>query len=192
MRYFQRSRGLGRAAGMVALVDADVCGFVPDLPRERAPAVIGVSEPVPAHALPDAFAAASRALDAAIAMNVGPGIYDLGAIGVRAAVHADRDIGAMLARRFIAPLREKGRSGEVILDTVRRHLENECHLDTTAREMWVHVNTVRYRLRRFESLTDCSLRRTDDLVAVWWALAYVGLEGEPVVPVVGGDEEDGA
>jgi DNA-binding PucR family transcriptional regulator len=36
--------------------------------------------------------------------------------------------------------------------------------------MFLHVNTVRYRLRRFEELTGTSLRRVEDLVQIWWAL----------------------
>jgi putative transposase len=34
----------------------------------------------------------------------------------------------------------------------------------------VHVNTLRYRLRRFEELTGTSLRCVDDLVEIWWAI----------------------
>jgi DNA-binding PucR family transcriptional regulator len=34
----------------------------------------------------------------------------------------------------------------------------------------VHPNTLRYRLRRFEEMTNASLRRTEDLFETWWAL----------------------
>lgn len=39
-------------------------------------------------------------------------------------------------------------SGDVVLDTVRAYLGTGRNLEATAREMFVHPNTVRYRLRR--------------------------------------------
>jgi DNA-binding PucR family transcriptional regulator len=40
----------------------------------------------------------------------------------------------------------------------------------TARELGVHVNTVRHRLNRFEEATGRSLHETEAIVEVWWAL----------------------
>ncbi len=34
----------------------------------------------------------------------------------------------------------------------------------------MHPNTVRYRVSRFQELTDLNLRRTEDLVTSWWLL----------------------
>jgi DNA-binding PucR family transcriptional regulator len=53
---------------------------------------------------------------------------------------------------------------------VTRYLRNDLRLEVTAAEMFVHVNTLRYRLRRFEELTGTSLRCVDDLVEIWWAI----------------------
>jgi DNA-binding PucR family transcriptional regulator len=51
-----------------------------------------------------------------------------------------------------------------------RYLENDLRLEVTAAELFLHVNTVRYRLRRFEELTGTSMRSVHDLVEIWWAV----------------------
>jgi hypothetical protein len=42
--------------------------------------------------------------------------------------------------------------------------------DPAAERLFVHPNTVRYRLRRYEELTGVDLRETEDAFRVWWAL----------------------
>jgi DNA-binding PucR family transcriptional regulator len=85
-------------------------------------------------------------------------------------VIADADVGDELLRRVIDPVLEQGTTGEAVLETVMRYLENDLRLEVTAQEMYLHVNTVRYRLRRFEELAAMSLRHVDDLVQIWWAI----------------------
>ncbi|GAA1852816.1 hypothetical protein GCM10009836_36110 [Pseudonocardia ailaonensis] len=162
----------GRSTGLVALIDRDLCGFVTSPPPAPGPMVVGISEPVAFLDLPRAFELASRAMHTALAFDLPAGIYDLAGLGVRAAVTADRDVGIELHRRFVAAFAPRGESGAAIVDTVRRYLDNGQRLDLTADALWVHVNTVRYRITRFEQLTGCSLKNTEDLVAVWWALQY--------------------
>lgn len=57
--------------------------------------------------------------------------------------------GDRLAIAELAEMTERlAGSGEVVLDTVRAYLGTGGSLEATAREMFVHPNTVRYRLRR--------------------------------------------
>ncbi|WP_198528225.1 helix-turn-helix domain-containing protein, partial [Mycobacteroides abscessus] len=44
------------------------------------------------------------------------------------------------------------------------------HVERTATKLFVHQNTVRYRIARFEELTGTSLGDTEVLLEVWWAL----------------------
>jgi DNA-binding PucR family transcriptional regulator len=60
--------------------------------------------------------------------------------------------------------------GDVVLQTTQRYLTNDCSVEVTARDLDVHVNTVRHRLGRFEEATGRSLHETEALVEVWWAL----------------------
>jgi DNA-binding PucR family transcriptional regulator len=72
-------------------------------------------------------------------------------------------------RRYIDEL-DTTPGGKIVLETVERFLDNDCAAETTARELGVHVNTIRHRLSRFEHACGRSLRETETLVEVWWAL----------------------
>jgi hypothetical protein len=156
---------VSRGRGLVAWIDGDMCGFIKDVPR---PAAIGMSEAVPLHDLEPAFHRAGRALDTALALGA-RGVFDLTMLGVQAAVVGDADVGDAMVRRYVDAL-QGVTGGEIIWNTIRRFLANDCNTEITARDLDVHVNTIRHRLARFEELTGRSLRETEVLVEVWWAL----------------------
>ncbi|MFG2264289.1 helix-turn-helix domain-containing protein [Streptomyces sp. NPDC048720] len=64
-----------------------------------------------------------------------------------------------------------GESGALIEESVRGHLETGRHIREVAHGAHVRVNTVRYRLPRFEELTGTSLDAPDTAVELSWALA---------------------
>jgi DNA-binding PucR family transcriptional regulator len=144
---------------------------------------VGIGGPVLAEHLPHAFSQATRALRTATALGR-TGVYDIGALGLAPAVFADREIGDMAVRRILTPVETLSRSGENILETVQCYVENNLRLDVTAKAMWAHVNTVRYRLNRFEAYTGTSLRDVEDLALIWWALMRRRLTAEDK-PVAG-------
>ncbi|MCX4096746.1 PucR family transcriptional regulator [Nocardia sp. alder85J] len=49
-----------------------------------------------------------------------------------------------------------------LLDTLRIHLATDLNRRRTARELYVHVNTVDYRIKRIQELTGLDVRRPDD------------------------------
>jgi hypothetical protein len=159
-----------RPNGLVALIDGDVAGFVADRPPDAGVAVCaGVAGPVPLTMISDAFRLASRALEAA-ATTGRSGLTEFSALGLIPAVLSDTDVGSGVVERYIRPLEQDGRAGATVLETVRLYLEHDCQVPETAAALGVHPNTVRYRISRFEQVTDCSLRHTTSLVEAWWAL----------------------
>jgi DNA-binding PucR family transcriptional regulator len=74
-----------------------------------------------------------------------------------------------MVRRYLTPL-EGTTGGDTVLTTVERFLINDANAETTARDLGVHVNTIRHRLGRFEEATGRSLREIETLTEVWWAL----------------------
>ncbi len=155
------------AHGLAAEIDGEVWGFAPRLPDVDF--AVGVSGPVPLDALARAFRLATRALDSATALGC-TGCQDVSALGVHPAVLADHDVGDGLMDRFIAPVESLGATGTEILQTVHAYMSHQGHCERTGAELYVHANTVRYRVRRFEELTGTSLRDTPTFVAAWWAL----------------------
>lgn len=171
---------LGGAAhgGVLALVDGDLCGFVATLPSVVPPLSVGVSQPVGLLDLPAAFAVASRALTTAAALERTPGFHDLASMGLHAAVLGDDELGELLVARYVEPLEKQGEAGRTVLATVQLYMQNDCKLEVTAKQLWVHVNTVRYRISRFQETTGVSLKCTSDFVEVWWALARRRISGD--------------
>jgi DNA-binding PucR family transcriptional regulator len=53
---------------------------------------------------------------------------------------------------------------------VRHYLSLGMRADLAAERLFVHHNTVRYRLRRYEELTGTNLRDPDRALQAWWAL----------------------
>lgn len=173
-RYFAEmdARGVVHALGWVG---CDLCALTSDRPRSDAPIAIGVSDPAEIGCLPDAWSEAGRALDTLLELgrNEASGLADL---GVMAAVVADGLVGSAIWRRRIEPLISAVADPEAILDTVGTYLDSAMSVRETADRLFLHPNTVRYRITRFEELSGTSLRGTADaLVEVWWALCLRSL-----------------
>ena len=168
-RYLQTSAGLVRRNGLVSIVDGDVCGFVLKLPTTPSPVPIGVAHSSTLPGLQQAFQSATRAHSTAMAFGW-DGLVDLRRCSLYPAVMTEAEIGDSLIERYVAPILALGENGSVILETVTRYLENDARLQITANELFLHANTVRYRLTRFEEETDSSLRTTMGLMEAWWAI----------------------
>lgn len=167
-RYLGADGLVRRGNGLAALVDGDLCGFVSHLPHAAAPTAIGVSEPVALSTMESAFKQASRALETALTLGA-KGIFGLNDLGVQPAIANDHDVGETLVRRYVDKLQALT-AGDAVLMTAERYLANDRSVELTAKDLDVHPNTIRQRLARFEEVTGRSLRETETVVEVWWAL----------------------
>lgn len=159
-------RSLGR--GLTAVVDGCVAGFLSDPPPRDIDAVVGIGPPRLLERLAESYRSAARALATMEAFGLRGG-WDIPALGLRAAVAMDADVGQVLRERYLEPLNAAGSAAELSA-TLRAYLACGMHVERTATRLFVHQNTVRYRLARFEQLTGASLRETQVLVELWWAL----------------------
>ncbi|MEP7024585.1 MAG: helix-turn-helix domain-containing protein [Actinomycetota bacterium] len=66
--------------------------------------------------------------------------------------------------------------GSALVDTVTTYLEQGSSLEATARMLFVHPNTVRYRLRRAGELTGLLPTDGRDAFALWLAVVFARLE----------------
>jgi hypothetical protein len=82
---------------------------------------------------------------------------------------------AALTEQVALPLQG---AGAEVLDTVRTVLGNGGNLEATARALFVHTNTVRYRLKRAAELTGYSATDPRGAWTLQLALALMQLEGD--------------
>ncbi|MFJ5532598.1 PucR family transcriptional regulator [Streptomyces sp. NPDC093261] len=165
-----RARRSGRGALLTVLDDA-VAGVVEAKPETGdLRLTAGLGPPVGLAAVHRSFRTAGRMLEAARAYGL-RGVYDLGDLSWRVAVVAEPELAELLLDRYLRPLEAEGEFGALIEESVREYLKRGRHVREVARRAHVHVNTVRYRLRRFEELTGTSLDAPDTAVELSWALA---------------------
>jgi hypothetical protein len=168
-RYLQGSGAPESRNALVALIDGDVCGIVRTLPAGPAPTRIGASRAVSLREMERAFREATRVAQAAGAFERS-GLQTLSSLGVRAAILGDDEVGDALVHRYIDPLDVLGAMRDGMLDTIEQYFRCSSRLEPAARALHVHVNTVKYRLARFEELTGATLRDPEVLVEAWWAV----------------------
>ncbi|MGH3217359.1 MAG: PucR family transcriptional regulator, partial [Streptosporangiaceae bacterium] len=83
------------------------------------------------------------------------------------ALDGDPDARAALISEVYEPLLG---GGQALLDTLTTYLEQGSSLEATARLLFVHPNTVRYRLRRVAELTDYTPSAGRDGFTLWVAV----------------------
>jgi PucR C-terminal helix-turn-helix domain/GGDEF-like domain len=116
------------------------------------PVVVGPSVPDLESAITSA-AAALAGLRAAAAWPEAPRPVLAGDLLPERVLDGDESARASLITEVYEPLL---RGGSALLDTVTTYLEQGNSLEATARLLFVHPNTVRYRLRRVTELTGLS------------------------------------
>jgi hypothetical protein len=154
---------------LVGVVDGDLAGVLPRRPAIRCGGVVGVGPPSKLVELEPAFQLASSALEVASAFGL-RGVFDLDDLALHAAIFHEHHIGDRLVQRYAAPLDRLGAFGRTIETTLEAFFLHGMRIEPTARSLFVHPNTLRHRLRRFEEITGADLGRTQDLFRVWWAL----------------------
>jgi PucR C-terminal helix-turn-helix domain/GGDEF-like domain len=95
------------------------------------------------------------------------------------AIDGDQDARDYLVEHVFRPVVAAG--GD-LLETVATYLEQGGSLEATARALFVHANTVRYRLRRLAELTGYAAGTPRDAFALQVALALGRLDDERTSP----------
>ncbi|MEA2268753.1 MAG: hypothetical protein QOC64_1363 [Solirubrobacteraceae bacterium] len=162
--------------GLFAGLDGDVVGVAARPPLAVAGLTVGVGAPAGVDALPAAFAHAGRALQTALAFGE-EGVFSLSDLSILPAVLVDQALGDAFVARYLEPLEALGRHGVELEPTLRAWLSHGMRIEETARALFVHPNTLRHRLRRFEDATHADLHRASDVMELSWALERRRLAG---------------
>ncbi|GAA1679730.1 PucR family transcriptional regulator [Microbacterium lacus] len=151
----------------------DMCLVLADVPQGDVAFLVGVSPRVPVSELAEGFRLATRSVDAARQVGI-TGLVSLDDLSITASVSADQEVAQILKQRYLDPLLDNGAAGQAIIDTVSEFIRRRRSVAETSAAMFLHVNTVRYRLERFESMTACSLKDMRTLAEVWCILHLHG------------------
>jgi hypothetical protein len=157
------------STGLVAVIDEDVVAILARPPAVDLPVAAGLGPPMLLAALAQSFRNAGRALRTAVSFGL-TGARSLDDVGLRAAVLADDALGEILVQRYVTPIRALGQFGEELLHSLRVFAEHDQNIEAAAQALFVHPNTLRHRLVRFEETTGANLRNVEQLAEVWWAL----------------------
>ncbi len=166
-------------SGAAAPHEGDVIGFARRTPSlgKVSDAVVGVGPAGPLHELPHSFAVATRVVETATAFGR-TGMLTIDELALEAIARSEPTITRRLVERYVTPCEPGSAAGHELLETIRVHLANDLSVDATAAELYVHPNTVRNRLRRYEQLTSSNLRSVDDLAPMRIALLGADLAAQ--------------
>lgn len=152
-----------------AVIDGKVVAILPQRPRLRVGQAVGISPAVLLQEAPNAYRHAMQALE--IGTKYGRrGLMDLSDLGPLSLLDQGRDAAALLDARHLEPVRALGHPGAEILSTVTAYLDHHQRVEETAKSLFVHRNTIRYRLTRFAELSGLDIDHTGDFVLAWWLL----------------------
>ncbi|MFG1626082.1 PucR family transcriptional regulator [Kribbella sp. NPDC049227] len=144
-------------------------GLIAVQPSPVPDVLVAVGPPLPVDRLVASHRTAQQVLVAA-ALHHHDGVHTVESLGWRLAVPTLGELDELLRARYLRPLQEIGPFGDQVVEALRSYLRHERSIPLTAAALHVHVNTLRYRLSRFEELTGRSLQDTDTVVELALAL----------------------
>lgn len=153
---------------VLGVLEGDLVGLVPQRPVVTDQAV-ALGDACLLTEARQAFAATAPALEAAMAFGR-MGVVMLSDLGPLPLALGSSDLADALERQHFEALDREGQTGADIEATIYALLQQDQQVDAVSRALFVHRNTVRYRMGRFRELTGLDLRRTDDFVIAWWLL----------------------
>jgi purine catabolism regulator len=110
--------------------------------------------------------------EAQAALRQGPGVHRGAPLNLPRLLLSSTDLPLRrLGEQVLRPLTEFDtvHNGDLVV-TLHTYLAADCSVQTAAEQLYVHRNTIRYRLDQIERLTGRSLHSTQDRVQLWLAL----------------------
>jgi hypothetical protein len=85
-------------------------------------------------------------------------------------LYGSRDLAVHLEKDVLGPLMRDEEDAAGLVETLRAFVANSQARKATAKQLFIHPNTLDYRLRKIEELTGLDMHTADDLVKVTLAL----------------------
>lgn len=132
--------------------------------------VLAIGPAAPFADMRNSFRIAKRVFEAVSGER--SGVFGLEHVGWRIGATDDPDLAGLLDDRYIEPLRQTRGSSEHIVEALAAYLRHDQSIPAAAASLHMHVNSLRYRLSRFEELTGRRLSSTDTLIELSWILQH--------------------
>jgi len=130
------------------------------------------------------FKEATQALDVGIRLGGAGDIYHINGLGIgRILAEIKKDTQQEIIKKTFYSVKEvRGRKiNETLLETLKAFFDNNLSVSKTAQVIYIHRNTLLYRLRRVKEITGLDPKRFDDAVQLRMALKMrVYQEGDKV------------
>ncbi|MER7949448.1 helix-turn-helix domain-containing protein [Streptomyces sp. NPDC096079] len=140
----------------------------------RAP--VGLGPAVPPARAHESYPGARRAAGLAAVFGLRRPVAD-GELPLHAAVLALPATGARLVDRCFG--HTGGNRRATLVRSLDAYLACDANAEAAAAVLYVHPNTLRYRLRAFSRDTGLDLGRPEDTMSVWWALRHLEAVARP-------------
>ena len=160
-----RALAAPRGDGAVGILAGDA-----DLSAPAGGVTIALGPPVPLAELQSSFEGATRVLEAARRLGW-QGAVDAERLSWRMGILTSPETTDLLRARHVAPVLAEGAFGELVLEALEAYLGHGMRIPAAAASIPVHVNTLRYRLKRYQDLTGADLNELETLIEASWALA---------------------
>lgn len=183
LRDHEGRRGAVTPAEVVRATLRDALSALPDTVGPQLSIGIGIGNTgVGVEALDRSHREARRALEVARSMDGDDAerhIADVGSYAVLTAswstTAADQEL---FVRRYLEPLMEYDRIHNAgYVETLQTYFENVGNVQRTADKLFLHLSTVRYRLKRIEEIAQIDLREEEDRLCMQLALRLVRFSG---------------
>ncbi|MFI8763780.1 helix-turn-helix domain-containing protein [Streptomyces sp. NPDC053792] len=131
---------------------------------------VGLGPALPPARAHESYRRARRAAELAAAFGLRRPVAD-GELPLHAAVLALPATGEQLVIRCFG--HTSGSRRATLVRTLDAYLRADANAEAAAAALYVHPNTLRYRLRTFTRVTGLDLGRAEDTMQVWWALRHL-------------------
>lgn len=99
-----------------------------------------------------------------------PGTHNVEDVGWRVAVTSHPEVAMAYEEKYLTPLYHSPSDPQTLLITIASYIHADRDIYSAAQKLHCHPNTLRYRLARFEQLTNSNLDHSDTLVELSWLL----------------------
>lgn len=160
-----------RGPRLVASMGVECVGVSADAPARVTGALTAVGPRVPLGEIPSSYRLAERTL--AWMAKRGMSLCDYSTPGWEVLVETETHLTRLFVEQFVSPVGDRGEFGTALLESLRVYLSSGQNVAKAAEELFIHPNTLRYRVQKYQEITGANMSSPDTVVRIAWALSAI-------------------